>query len=73
MGMPSVHLPVTDDTTLDAFAADAPQGGGVAVTARVDVGGEPCAECGERTTRRWTDGERLVCTRCADWCRDQQA
>ena len=40
---------------------------GPAVTFTADPDGGPCAECGATTTRRWADGDRLVCPACKEW------
>ena len=29
--------------------------------------GADCDQCGERTERRWRDGEEFVCADCAPW------
>lgn len=40
---------------------------GPTVTFTADPDGGPCAECGASATRRWADGDRLVCPGCKDW------
>ena len=39
----------------------------VTATATWTAGGADCDRCGEPHSRRWRDGDALVCADCKDW------
>jgi hypothetical protein len=65
--------PDVTDRPLDEFVNEAgDDGSGAAAepsvpTMRWSDERAPCADCGERVSRRWRAGERFVCADCKDW------
>lgn len=50
---------LTDSNTADAVSAT--------TTYAWSTEGVDCADCGSTVTRRWRDGDKLVCASCKSW------
>ena len=67
------------DRSLDEFAAASPEGDPPAddetppdadpstPTMRWSADGAACDDCGTVVSRRWTDGDAVVCADCKEW------
>ncbi len=56
-----------DDEDREEGGNGVAEAGPATSTSTWNTDGADCERCGETATRRWRDGERLVCAECKEW------